>query len=145
MEVDSDNEIPEAHEMNNVAYIENLHIDMKNCSGLRLHCTSKVITLWRKEILRWLQTMCELQAKDVLRLQHYNIRLMVSQMNVNVFLIKSFTILPDSIDIQAMDFKLTSHNYHIFPGRTETFNDFPNEPLDFSIRAAITINGSPYF
>ena len=37
MEVDSDNEIPEAHEMNNMAYIEKLYIDMNNCSGLRLH------------------------------------------------------------------------------------------------------------
>ena len=37
VEVDSDNEIPEAHEMNNVAYIEKLYIDMNNCSGLRLY------------------------------------------------------------------------------------------------------------
>ena len=37
MEVDSDNEISEAHEMNNVAYIEKLYIDMNNCSGLLLH------------------------------------------------------------------------------------------------------------
>ena len=37
VEVDSDNEIPEAHEMNNVAYIENLYIEMENCSGFRLY------------------------------------------------------------------------------------------------------------
>ena len=33
VEVDSKYEIPEAHEMNNKAYIEDLSVDMANCTG----------------------------------------------------------------------------------------------------------------
>ena len=61
------------------------------------------------------------------------------------FRLDLFRVVSDSVDLQALDFRLTGDDHFVFPGRTDTFKHFPDEDLNFTLRAAITINGKDKF